>query len=296
MRSRFKTTGFANPNPASAAPASPARRRHLQQLAALLAGAGAGPAAWALVGGSGLQEVDANAAWASVGSLDCGRGLFTATPLDRRHVITAAHVAAGSDVRRISFRLSTGGGFVSSATALHVHPAFRGMGPHNPPTDPTAHHDLAIIRLADTLPESVSLLPVFTGDIVGRTLTLVSHGGSTTLVSVGENMADVTFPDDFGRPATYLFDFDGPDLTSNRFGPPLPVNGTLGRLREAALVGGDSGSAALVYYDGLWWLAGINSFRITFNSPPDAGGHGVAGGGIVLGSYSNWIQSVIGAG
>lgn len=282
----------------STTPANPGRRSHLRQLAALLGGWGLGVLpAHALIGGSGLQDPDPKAAWAGVGSLDNGKGgLFTATPLDRRHVITAAHVVGGADARKVSFRLSVNGGFVSSATALHVHPAFRGMAAHNPAKDPTAHCDLALIRLADPLPESVPIPPVFTGDLAGRTLTLVSHGGSTTLVSVGENMADVLFPDDLGRPATFLFDFDGPDLSTNRLGPGLRVNGTLGAKREAALAGGDSGSAAFVFADGLWWLAGINSFRMTFNTPPDAGGYGVAGGGIVLGTYTDWIQSVIGAG
>lgn len=259
--------------------------------------AGVGSGARALVGGVGLQEPDPKAAWAGVGSLDNGRGgLFSATPLDRRHVITAAHVAAGSDVRRMVFRLSTGGGFVGGASALHVHPAFRGMVAHNPPADPTTHHDLAIVRLADALPEAVPVPTVFTGDLSGRTLTLVSHGGSTTLVSTGENVVDVVMRDEFGRPATYLFDFDGPDLASNRFGPPMRVHGTIGAQREAALVGGDSGSAAFVFFDGLWWLAGVNSFRVTFKNPPEPGGFGVAGGGIVLATHADWIQSVVGMG
>ena len=271
------------------------RRHHLRQLLAGLALAGVWPGARALVGGAGLQEPDPKAAWAGVGSLDNGRGgLFSATPLDRRHVITAAHVVAGVDVRRVVFRLSTEGGFFSGASALHVHPAFRGMVAHNPPADPTTHHDLAIVRLADPLPEAVPVPPVFTGDLSGRTLTLVSHGGSTTLVSTGENVVDVIMRDDLGRPATYLFDFDGPDLSSNRFGPPMRVHGTIGAQREAALVGGDSGSAAFVFFDGFWWLAGVNSFRITFKSPPpDPGGFGVAGGGVVLATHTDWIQSVL---
>lgn len=273
----------------------PCRRR--RQLGVFLLGAGLQPGAWALLGGSGPQRPDPTAPWAGVGSLDNGRGgLFTATPLDARHVITAAHVVAGGDVQRLRFRLVGGQGFVSGATALHVHPAFRGMKAHNPPSDPTAHHDLAIVRLADPLPDAVPIPPVFTGELARRTITLVSHGGSATHITLGENVVDVTFPDEAGRPATFLFDFDGPDLSSNRFGPALSGHGSLGPRREAGLTGGDSGSAVFVYADGAWWLAGINGFRLTFGPNPPADGYGTAGGGVVLSTHLDWIRSVLGQG
>ncbi len=170
------------------------------------------------------------------------------------------------------------------------------MVAHNPPADPTVHDDLAIIRLAQPLPPTVPIPPIFTGKLQGSTLLLISHGGSTTLISMGENMAEVVMPDSAGRAATYMFDFDGPDLSSNRFGRPLPINGTLGAQREAALVVGDSGSAAFVHRDGRWWLAGVNGFRISFGMARESTDFGVTGGGTVLAPHIDWIRSVTSAG
>lgn len=248
----------------------------------------------ALTGGTGPSEVPAHPTWASVGSLAVGGQLFSAILIGPQHVLTAAHVVNGADPALIRFRTGGGEGFSSAATAVKVNPAFTGNTANNAPGDPSVHADLAIVLLARPAPPDLPRARLFNGPVLGRVLTLVSHGGSTTLFTAGDNRADVVFPDFLGRPATYLFDFDGPDLSSNRLGPPVPANGTLGADREATLANGDSGSAAFVQFDGQWYLAGVNTFSITFGKAagsPQSPARG--GGGVVLGGHADWIREVL---
>lgn len=242
------------------------------------------------------SEVPAVAAWASVGSLEVAGQLFSATLVGPQHVVTAAHVVNGAHPSVIRFRSAGGDGFTSSASSVLVHPGYTGSTSGNTPGDPSVHADVALVRLSQRVPASIPIARLFTGPVLGRVLSLVSHGGSTTLLTTGENRADVVFPDFLGRPATYLFDFDGPDLSSNRLGPPVPANGTLGAEREATLANGDSGSAAFVRFDGQWYLAGVNTFSITFGAvtggaqTPSKGG-----GGVVLGEHAVWLHEVLSA-
>lgn len=252
--------------------------------------------AHALTGGPGPTEVPPVPAWAAVGSLEVAGQLFSATLIGRQHVLTAAHVVNGANPAQIRFRSAGGAGFSSVAASVHVNPAFTGNTAGNAPGDPSVHADLAIVKLAQSAPASLPVARVFMGPVLGRVLNLVSHGGSTTLLTIGENRADVVFPDFLGRPATYLFDFDGPELSSNRLGPAVPANGTLGPAREATLANGDSGSAAFVQFDGRWYLAGVNTFSIGFSAPagdPRVGGSG--GGGVVLSEHTGWLRDVLAA-
>lgn len=270
-------------------------RTVLGQCLVALAGSACG-SALALTGGAGPSETLAEPAWASVGSLEVAGKLFSATLIGPGHVLTAAHVVAGADPAAIRFRSAAAPGFTRVAASVQVHPGYTGSSTHNSPGDPSVHADLAVVRLLDPVPPGLPTARIFTGPVVGRVLYLVSQGGSTTLFTTGENRADVVFPDFLGRPATYLFDFDGPDLSSNRLGPPVPVNGSLGAGREATLVSGDSGSAAFVHTDGRWHLAGVNTFSLAFGSanggaqPPGKGG-----GGVVLGEHAAWIREAMNA-
>ena len=253
-------------------------------------------AAHALTGGAGPSETPPVSDWAAVGSLEVAGQLFSATLIGRQHVLTAAHVVNGANPALVRFRVAGGGGFSSAATSVHVHPAFTGNTTNNTPGDPSVHADLAIVKLSQVAPASLPVARVFMGPVLGRVLSLVSHGGSTTLITTGENRADVVFSDFLGRPATYLFDFDGPDLSSNRLGPPVAANGTLGAAREATLANGDSGSAAFVQFDGRWYLAGVNTFSLGFSAPTgDSRPGGSGGGGVVLSEHTGWLREVLAA-
>ena len=248
----------------------------------------------ALVGGAGVADNSANSPWAGVGSLNIGGGLFTGTLIAPGYVLTAAHVVAGADPANITFQVNAGTSFSVAASQVFIHPDYTASTAGNLPGDPTNHSDLAIIKLAGTVGVDVPFYNLYGGNLLGADLNFVSYAGSSTVKKTGENMADALFTNAAGSNQTYIFDYDGPDLSSNQIGPNISRNGTLGANREASLVNGDSGSAAFVFANGQWELAGINTFESTFaNGPTTPGAYGTGGGGVVLASYAPWINSVV---
>jgi hypothetical protein len=221
-----------------------------------------------------------------VGSLSVNGQLFSATLIGPHHLITAAHVVAGALPANVLFRSPVGTGFSSVAISIQVSPLFNGQNLDNLPGDPSVHADLAVVRLANPAPPSLLPARPFDGALLGRVLKLVSHGGSTTLATLGENQVDVVFADRQGHAATYLFDFDGPDPLSNLLGPSNATTTTLGPGREASLIKGDSGSAAFTEVDGQWWLAGVNTFQVHI-------GRGRGAGGVVLAPFRGWIAQAM---
>jgi len=252
--------------------------------------------AHALVGGAGVAENAADSPWAGVGSLSVGSGLFTGTLIAPGYVLTAAHVVAGANPSSISFRLNAGDNASLGASQIFVNPGYTGTAAGNASGDPTIHDDIAIVKLSGAVAGPVLDYSIFAGHLGSQILTFVSYAGSTTVKKTGENRVDILLKDTAGVPEVYAFDFDGPDLSTNRIGPNINSNGTLGANREASLVGGDSGSAAFVSVGGQWQLAGINTFQITFEAgPTTSGAFGTGGGGAVAAAYTPWISSVIAA-
>ena len=258
------------------------------------------------------QRVDPNAVnspWAGVGSLSVASGpqrervgTFTAAAIDSQHVITAAHVVAGRDGSDVRFNLNYGADLSHriGAQAIYVHPDYAGFKPD--PKSGVVHDDLAIVRLETTLPFGVPLYAIVRERVRLRTIvTLVGYGASgdggqgtsvplaAAVKRVGRNVIDVLLRGnrDSEHATVYLFDFDGPDASTNRFGGP-----TLGNDVEATVAGGDSGSPALVPGpQGSWLLAGVN----TFVAAPTGLNQrfGSIGGGILLYSYAAWVDSVL---
>lgn len=256
--------------------------------------AGAASPALALSGGAGSAPLAPDSPWTGVGSLSVNGQLFTGTLIAPGYVLTAAHVAGGASPANVIFRSAGGHSFSSVASEIHVNPAYSGSSRGNVLGDPTNHADLAIVKLAQAAPDTLPRYALYSGPILGQVISLVSFGRSTTQASTGVNRVDRVFDDTQGVGQSYLFDVDGPDLSSNRIGAHVPANGTLGSGAEAGLISGDSGSAAFVQVGGQWQLAGINSFAITFApGPTTLGAHGSGGGGIVLAGQQAWIQSVI---
>ncbi len=251
-----------------------------------------GGAALALSGGAGAAALPVDSPWAGVGSLSVNGQLFTGTLIAPGYVLTAAHVAGGADPASVVFQASGGLSFSSVASDIFVNPAYTGSSLGNVPGDPSNHADLAIIKLANAAPITLPSYSLHSGVLLGQVVSLVSYGNSSTLATTGVNRIDLVFNDLQGTGQTYLFDFDGPTLSTNRLSASVP--GTLGAGTEAGLISGDSGSAAFVQIDGQWQLAGINSFAVTFSQGPHTqGAYGTGGGGIVLSGQQAWIQSVI---
>ncbi len=243
----------------------------------------------ALVGGAGVAVNSATSPWSGVGSLSVGGNLFTGTLIAPGYVLTAAHVVAGADLANVSFQVNAGTSYAMAASQIYVNPDYTASTAGNAAGDPTNHNDLAIIRLAGAVGADIPFYNLYSGNLQGVDLNFVSFAGSTTVKQTGENIADTLFTNVAGTNKTYMFDFDGPNLSTNVMG-----GGTLGTNREASMVNGDSGSAAFVYSQGQWQLAGINTFEATFGGQStQSGAYGTGGGGVVLAGYSSWISSVV---
>lgn len=264
--------------------------------------------AFALVGGS----VDANLAdspWAGVGAITINGNVYSGVLLDSQHVLTAAHVVAGQagTPGNVSFSLNVGGSLTHtySASAISVYGGYTGTAPG---ADGVWHDDLAIVRLAAPVTAGVSGYGLYSGSLTNQTLTLVGYGGggdgvngvtsgaNASVKRVGQNNVDAQFVDDDGGAfnEVFLFDFDGPDSSTNYFGADnKPGNGTLGEFVEAQFAGGDSGSPVFVDDNGVWKIAGIANFNGTTSLSGDSGVlFGSIGGGAIVAPYQTWIQTV----
>jgi hypothetical protein len=260
---------------------------------------------------SPASRIDPNAAnspWAGIGSLSVksGRehehhGIYTASAIDARHVITAAHVVSGRDAADVRFNLNYGADLSHrlEAEAIAIHPDYAGFRPD--PGSGVVHDDVAIVRLRSPLPFGVPFYAIRRSPIVHHAVvTLVGYGASgdgagghrvapsAAVKRVGRNVIDAAFRDNGGSDVleVYLFDFDGPDASSNRLG-----GGSLGNDIEATVSGGDSGSPALVPgARGSWQLVGIN----TFVAPRSERNRrfGGLGGGVLLYPYVDWVDKV----
>lgn len=262
--------------------------------------------AHALVGG----DVDANLAsspWAGVGAVSVNGGTFSGALIDGQYVLTAAHVV-GSQVStpgNVSFILNAGG--VAShvvAARIIVFPGFTGATPGK---DGVWHDDLALIKLAAPVDAGIPVYGLYDGTLSGKILTLVGYGGgsgvngapipaSPNVKRTGQNRVDKMLPDDDGgtHDEIFLFDFDGPNASSNVFGSPRPANWTLGAAVEAQFASGDSGGPVFIYDSGAWKIAGIAEFNGNVTGLPGSNvKFGSIGGGAAVAAYIPWIESIL---
>ena len=258
--------------------------------------------AHALVGGASDPNV-ADSPWAGVGAVSVNGGVFSGALVGSRYVLTAAHVVGGVSPGKVSFVLNAGAGSqVYAAESIIVFPGFTGA---QPGAGGVWHDDLALIRLATPVDASVPVYGLYGGPLASETVTLVGYGGggdgvngvtsgaNAAVKRVGRNRVDQQFVDDDGGSAqeVFVFDFDGPDASSNVFGPPVKANLTPGETVEAHYAGGDSGSPVFVEDRGVWKIAGIATFNGSTSSSGSSVKFGAIGGGTVLASYIPWVET-----
>ena len=241
-------------------------------------------------------KVDSNTAsspFAGVGSVVVNGGAFSGTLIGGQYVLTAAHVVAGASLSNISFRINDGANVTLKASSVSIFSGYTGT---RAGSDGVWHDDLAIIKLAGPAASSVPFYSLYTGSVSGKALTFVGYGAggdgkngvttasSQTVKRSGRNVVDKLYRDDDGGSASEVFqyDFDGPLL--------LNLNGRLSD--EVHFAGGDSGAAALIYDGGKWKIAGVGTYVGSGNGK-NLDRYGAFGGGMVVGAYASWINSVI---
>lgn len=252
------------------------------------------------------RRVDADrcdSPFAGVVGVLVGEGVFSGVLIADRWVLTAAHVAAGprEHPARITVRVPCADTRLA-VDRIEVHPEFKGYEAGRINFD-----DLALLHLVRDAPAGVPRYPLFDRvPPLGTVLTLVGYGmggdarrGAYVVAQadtrrVGENAMDILLPGSDGQPHGFVYDFDGADAASNMTG-----RGSLGNRREATVASGDSGSAALVFDNGRWALAGISTFQFRFPATPPrmsaAPGHfGSGGGGMLVAPYAGWLRSASG--
>lgn len=280
----------------------PARFRHLYALILCLAV----QPAWAVVGGAGIDPNTPKSPWAGVGVVESGPGHFTGALIGPRHVLTAAHVVGGRPAAEIRFRLnlSDANSLLIQARSVHIHPGFRGTskGP-----DGFWHKDLAVLELAEPVPAGVPVYPLSRSQQALKSMIVfVGYGGGGDGVQgavtagnahtkrVGYNRIDVLRADHANNRQTdlFLFDFDGPDFSSNRIKPDSPFNSSLGEEMEATFAGGDSGAPIFVFESGQWRIVGVAAF--VAGQDGNNSRFGSLAGATLTPAFMEWILDVAG--
>ena len=264
--------------------------------------------AHALVGGL-IDSNAANSLWAGVGAVTVNGGTFSGALIGSRYVLTAAHVVGNAAPGNVSFTLNVGSA-ASQVIAAEAITVFSGYQGTSPGSDGVWHDDLALIRLAAPVNSSVPIYDLYSGPLGGQTLTLVGYGASgdgmgggfvsanPNVKRVGQNRVDGLLVDDDGgtQDEVFIFDFDGPNTSSNVYGPATAPNLTLGAGIEAQFAGGDSGSPVFVNDNGVWKIAGIAAFNgATTGLPGSNVSYGAVGGGTIVAPYVPFIEENLSA-
>jgi hypothetical protein len=238
-----------------------------------------------------------------------------------RQVISAGHCVdtdgngtlvdinkAGSDVRVI-FNSARTAEAVITASKVSMNPDYQGFG--NCPAGVNSfcvNDDISVITLSEDAPASAKIYKVSSAPLTEGTHIIMAGYGTSgdgtngyyispsfTVKRSGENYVDLFDLDDeqgftAGNKEVYYADFDGAgkDLFCQEFGVCTPV---LPNDRESGIGGGDSGGPSFIMENGELVLVANNTFSGYWNDGDVEGSFGTYFGGIVLGSYQDYLRT-----
>lgn len=235
-------------------------------------------------------------------SIQINKGIYSGILIGKRWVLTAAHVAEGTKNKPASLLVN-----VSclkqqlSAKQIIVHPEY-----HRQKAGNINLFDLALVELTKPVPATIqpssinfSLITqgsdaLFLGyGVSGNANSQTLIGSQPNILRQGQNQLDGLVTDEKKQQVAFLYDFDGPDSTTNVIGKE-----TLGNDVETEVAPGDSGSPIFgKNIANQWSLIGISTFRMGFNNPtkamPQPPAFGSGGGGILLNSSALWLLKLV---
>ncbi|MFC5548425.1 trypsin-like serine protease [Massilia aerilata] len=242
----------------------------------------------------------------------------------KRQVISAGHCVdtngngalidinrPGNDVRVI-FNNNGSKYELITATKVSMNPDYQGFGVC--PAGVTSfcvNDDISVITLGRDAPASAKIYKVSNSPIgEGTHIIMAGYGTSGDgtrgyyidpnffIKRTGENYVDLFDLDDehgfaAGNQEVYYADFDGAgkDLFCEQFGICTPQ---LANDKEGNIGGGDSGGPSFIMRNGELMLVANNTFGGIWNDGDVDGAFGTYFGGIVLGSYTDYLREATG--
>jgi hypothetical protein len=236
----------------------------------------------------------------------------------KRTVISAGHCvdkngdghvidinAPGNDVRVVFNSNGTFNALIG-AVKVSMNPDYQGFG--NCPAGVSGfcvNDDISVITLGADAPASAKVYKVASNPLQSGTHIIMAGYGTTGngidgytegpdffVKRTGENIADLFVKDDeqgySGNNEVYFADFDGAGQDTICSLAHV-CTAALPNDKEASIGPGDSGGPSFVNMYGELMLVANNTFYQTYGNQP-AGGFGNVFGGIVLGSYADFLE------